>query len=119
MFKLTALAIIFLAASISLAASQTSQPWQAPDLNPVTIHDAPNHEAITLVADHQPRATICVMQQVDPLALKELTDCLKLATGADVPVIHDKIQDPAIVIGDCPEAAAQQLASSRLPPEGL
>jgi hypothetical protein len=70
--------------------------WEASDLNPVTFHQAPAQEPIV-------PANICLMCDVDPLALAELQACLKL------PIIRNGIKEPAIVIR----------ASAQLPPEGF
>ncbi len=92
---------------------------QAPDLNRVTMHEAPKNDPVVLVENGVARGSICVMGKVDRMALGELQRCVKLATGVDLPVVKGDIKEPAIVIGDCADAAAAGCLGSQLPVEGL
>src|SRR5437870_3289640 len=75
--------IVVLTLLFGSLARADARPDQAADLNPVTLHDVPKHDAITLIDNGQPRANLCLMGNVDPMALEELQRCLKLATGAE------------------------------------
>lgn len=95
-----------------------------PALIPVTVKPAPAHAAVPLVENGQPKATICLMALPGgsrrEVALAELQECLRQATGAELPVSMGTIVDgPAIVIGGCPEAAAAGLDGSAMPIEGF
>jgi len=93
------------------------------DLNPVTLKKAPEHPPVVLAEDGQPKATICVLggrdDRVLAQAVKELQECIELATGAKLPIVQDKIQPPAIVIGNCEEAAKEGLVGEKMPIEGF
>ena len=93
------------------------QPWKAKDLNPVTIRPAPQHATIKLVENGQPKATIVVMNEA--AGADHLQSFIKQATGAELPIVQDKVARPAIVLGDCPESAAIGLESRKMPPEGF
>src|SRR4029079_556687 len=54
-----------------------------------------------------------------PMDLHELQTCIKLATGAELPVLKDEIKEQALIIGDCDDAKAQDLGGGKLPAEGL
>ena len=92
-------------------------PWEAKDLNPVTIKEAPKHEPVVLVAEGQGKASIVVMNKA--AGARDLQSFIEKATGAKLPIVNDKLVKPAIVLGDCPEAAALGLESSKMPVEGF
>ena len=99
-------------------------PWQAKDLNPVTLKAAPQHASVVLVENGAARATLCVMavpqSREFQCALAELQLCIEQATGAALPISKGKVVDgPAIVIGACPEAAALGLDGAKMPIEGF
>ncbi len=98
-------------------AAFAAPPWQAKDINPVTMHDAPTHEPVVLVKDGQPRASIVVMNNA--AGAGELQSFIRQATGAELPIVKDKVDGPAIVVGDCAEAAALGLDSAKMPIEGF
>ncbi len=103
------------------------QPWEAKDLNPVTVKPVPKQEASVLVRDGKALGKVyifCPMTNSLGLAVQKLRECVKKATGADMEVITaqaDKttIVPPAIIIGDCREAASQGLEGAKMPPEGF
>ena len=92
-------------------------PWDAKDLNPVTVKGQPKHAPISLVKAGQPLASIVVMNNA--AGAGELQNFIKQATGAELPIVKSKMTKPAIVLGDCPEAAALGLLSGKLPVEGF
>src|SRR5438477_9215704 len=106
---------------VALAPFASGATWDATDLNPVKTREAPKHDQIWLVQDGHPKATICLMGNgtAFPEALRELQTCIKLASGAELPVVSGKIVSPAIVIGDCLQSAAIGLHGDKLASEGL
>ncbi|MBM4034328.1 MAG: DUF4838 domain-containing protein [Planctomycetes bacterium] len=98
-------------------------PAIADDLNPVKSKKAPRHPAVAIAEKGQAKATICVMggkgDAVLAQAVKELQECIELAAGAKLPIVQDKVQPPAIVIGNCAEAAAEGLDGAKMPVEGF
>ncbi|MBM4040130.1 MAG: DUF4838 domain-containing protein [Planctomycetes bacterium] len=92
-------------------------------LNPVKFNRPLSHPPVPLVEQGAARATICVMggkdDRVLAQAVKELQDCIEAATGAKLPVVQDRVQIPALVIGNCPEAADEGLVGARMPVEGF
>ena len=92
-------------------------PWEAKDLVPVTMKAKPRHAPVLLVEGGQARASIVVMNRA--VNAKNLQKYIQQATGAELPIVSDKLEGPAIVLGDCPEAAALGLDSRRMPPEGF
>jgi len=113
-----ALPLLLVLALIGCSSSPTSAPtgpWTAPDLNPVTFHNADVAQPpVTLVQDGRPIANLCLMGNVDHEALEELQRCIKLATGAELTVIRNEIKDPALVIGDVPGIDTKALAPEAL-----
>ena len=95
----------------------------ADDLNPVTFKKPPRHTSVVLVEDGRGKVTFCVMagrdDRVLAQAVQELQECIELSTGAKLPVVYGKIQAPAIVIGNCDEAAAEGIVGSTMPVEGF
>ena len=98
---------------------------EATDLNPATVKPAPQHPPIVLVENAQATATICVMSargenRATDQAANELKQCIFQATDANLPVVWGTIVDgPAIVIGNCPQAAAVGLNGAKMPIEGF
>ena len=92
------------------------------DLNPVSIKAAPQHPTITLVADGQPKAAICVLggrSRALNEAVANLQMFIEKSTTAKLSIVYDKITPPAIVIGDCDLAKAQGIKATELPIEGF
>jgi hypothetical protein len=95
------------------------------DLDPVTFKPPPDCAPVTLVADGEAKASIAVMvpkQEVSRTlrgAIKDLHDFIRLATGADLPIVSGKADGPAIVIGDCGLAARCGLRGGKMPVEGF
>jgi hypothetical protein len=104
-----------------VACSAFAAPREAPDLNPVRVHQSPKQDRIPIVENGKPIATLCLTGKslADLEAVKELQTCIKLASGVELPVAIDKIVAPAIVIGDCPQSTALGIVSSKLPAEGF
>src|SRR5438105_2590492 len=98
-----------------------AEPWNAPDLNPVKVREAPKHDPIIVVKNGQPKATICLMGNGTGYreAARELQTCIKLSSGAELPIVEGKISSPAIVIGECDGSRAAGLDSSKLSTEDL
>jgi len=94
----------------------TAAPWEAADLNPVTVKGNPKHAPVTIVKAGKPVASIVVLGNA--AGASDLQSFIKQATGAELPIVKE-IVAPAIVLGDCPQAAALGLESSRLPVEGF
>jgi hypothetical protein len=95
------------AAPAGEASAAATKPWNAPDLNLVSFDAAPRHDPIILIDNGQSRANLCLMGDVDADAVTELQKCIRLTTGASLPVVKNQIKEPALIIGDCPEARAQ------------
>jgi len=92
------------------------------DLLPVTLKEAAKHAPIVLVADGQAKASIAVMGRRSAelnQAVAQLQDFVARATGAKLPIIYDKIQAPAIVIGACDLARQNGLDPAKMPIEGF
>ncbi len=92
-------------------------PWEAKDLNPVTSRSAPSHPPITLVKDGKPLASIVAASR--QTGARDLQHFIQAATGAELPIVKEAPDGMAIVLGDCEQAAALGLDSSKLPPEGF
>jgi len=99
-------------------------PW-AVDLNPVKLKKPPPHAPVVLVENGQPKATIAVMVPRPNIsrtlghAIGDLQRFVKLATGAELPIVYGKIDGPSIGIGDCELAARNGLQGERMPVEGF
>ncbi|MCF7855900.1 MAG: DUF4838 domain-containing protein [Candidatus Pacebacteria bacterium] len=95
----------------------------ATDLNPVEFQKVTDSDPVCLVQDGKPIATVAVMGNRNrqlQIAERELLECIEESTGADLPLVHDRIPDgPAIIIGDCDEAVTQGLRGMDLPPGGF
>jgi hypothetical protein len=96
---------------------RAGEPWKAKDLNPVTFKTAPGHPPVTLVKDGQPPAVICAMSNA--AGAEDLQKFIAAATGVKLEIVRNKIATNAIVLGDCPEAAALGLVGAKMPPEGF
>jgi len=92
-------------------------PWEAADLNPVTLKAAPKHAAVALVKGGAPLASIVTLDR--PAGAAALQHFIEAATGAKLPVVKQIPDGPAVVLGDCEQAAALGLSSGKLPPEGF
>ena len=92
-------------------------------LNPVKFNRPLDHPPVVLVEQGATGAAICVMggkgDRVLAQAVKELQDCIEAATGAKLPIVQDRLQIPALVIGNCVEAADEGLVGARMPIEGF
>jgi len=103
----------------------------ADDLNPVTFRKAPVHQPVVLVQDGQPKVTIVLTREAPKRsrnlnqAIIWLRQFIARATGAKLPIVQPKadvmpkVAGPAIVIGDCEEAAANGLMGKDMPIEGF
>ncbi|MCH7727317.1 MAG: DUF4838 domain-containing protein [Planctomycetes bacterium] len=99
------------------SAALGAPPWKAPDLNPVRFNDRPKHQPVVLVENGQGKASIVVMR--NGAGAGNLQQFIEAATGAKLPIIKGKIDGPAIVLGDCEEAASVGLRSDKMPPEAF
>ena len=102
---------------LAVLASCAGAVEYASDLNPVKLKATPAHAPVVLVADGEAKASIIVMDKAAGAA--DLQKYIRIATGATLPIVKDKIAGPAIVLGDCAEAAAVGLAAEGMPPEGF
>ena len=91
--------------------------WDSNDLSPVTMKEKPSHAPVVLVKDGKAVASIVVMNRA--AGASDLQTYIKLATGAELPIVNDKIVSPAVVLGDCAEAATLGLNSKNMPVEGF
>ena len=69
--------------------SAAAAPWNAKDLNPVSVKTTPNHAPIVLVSDGKALGSIIVMNKA--AGAVELQSFIEKATGAKLPIVHDKI----------------------------
>lgn len=92
-------------------------PWDAEDLNPVKQKSVLKHPPVALVKDGKPVAVIATSGRATGAA--DLQRFIQSATGAKLPIVKAIPKGPAIVLGDCEEAAALGLESAKLPPEGF
>jgi hypothetical protein len=118
----TLMRLIFLLIPIILTSTALAEPWEAGDLNPVTVREAPRHETVTLVADGIAKAVVYVPGQGAPgvaEAIPQLLACIKQSTGVDLPVVETLDDRAAIVVGDCSAAQSAGLSSESLPAEGF
>ena len=92
-------------------------PWEAADLNPVVKKAAPKHADIALVQAGKPLGAIVVMGRAT--GASSLQHFIKAATGAELPIVKEIPAGPAIVLGDCEQAAALGLDSAKMPAEGF
>ena len=97
----------------------------ASDLNPVTFHAAPAGAPVVLVEDGQAKASIAVgvpkaeVSSTLRAAVRDLQQFVEQATGAKLPIVYGQANGAAIVIGDCPRAAAAGLQGKLMPVEGF
>ncbi len=99
------------------AQASSANPREAPDLNPVTAKPNAAHQPVTLVRDGKALGPIVVMHKA--AGARDLQTYIRKATGVELRIVENKLAKPAIVLGDCPEAAALGLDSSKMPPEGF
>ena len=76
----------------------------AADLNPVTYHDAPDHPNVAMVRNGRRTGEIVVRARgaMVRAAAEDLQRFIRAATGADLPLLAEAGERPAIVIGDSP-----------------
>jgi hypothetical protein len=103
--------------SVALAADSAEPTWPA-DLNPVKFRQKPTNAPVALVEGGKTAASIAAMGNAAGTPALELQKYILAATGVKLPITN-KITPPAIVLGDCPEAAAQALVGKEMPPEGF
>lgn len=118
-----AMLLVLALAGLFTGSGILGQTRQRSDLNPVTFRQAPAHEPVVLVENGVPRAAIVLMdvKMTDQMqyALRELQECIELTTGAKMPVRRYTGPGPAIIIGDCQEAARMGLMGENMPVEGF
>ena len=93
------------------------------DLSPVHNKPAPQHAPLTVVANGASAYSLCFMSPGPSERLErmvtELQTCIELSTEVKLPIVRSKVVEPAIIIGDCPEAAAAGLVGKAMPIEGF
>ena len=108
--------------ALLLALSVCAPAAEVADLTPVKHKQIPPHAAFVLADKGTSRVSICVMSAAPSNKLQqivtELQTSVELTTGAKLPIVNGKIVEPAIVIGDCAEAAKLGLVGKALPVEG-
>ena len=114
-----------------LASCMHGKAAPSSDLNPVTFRPAAEHPPVVLVEDGQPKATIVLTAEPKARsrtlnqAIIWLQQFVLQASGAKLRVVQPKdgvlppVTGPAIVIGDCEEAAAAGLVGKDMPVEGF
>lgn len=110
--------------AFAVLAGSVAHATEASDLLPVTQREAPQHVPVVLVEKGLARAAICVMDVAGSrewnCALQELQECVREATGAELPIVRGELVDgPAIVLGGCPDAARLGLDGAGMPAEGF
>ena len=124
---------------VTSGARVTDDPLRPRDVTPVTWRKAPAHAPVELVRNGKARAVIYVgdaklrqllappkRQNERPTAFKqllgELGEVVRVATGADLPVVTNAppaADQTAIVLGDCAETRAAGINATNIPPEGF
>ena len=101
--------------------SPANEPWNAPDLNPVTLQPAPEHEPVVLVRNGVAlgEIVVCTEGRMVTAAVKDLQGFIKASTGAELPIVKERGDRPAMVVGECPDARAQGLDAEQMPVEGF
>ncbi|MBI3986202.1 MAG: DUF4838 domain-containing protein [Lentisphaerae bacterium] len=100
----------------ALAVVWTCSAAEKSALNPVTLKKAPDHKPVPIVVTGEAKAVIVAPKGVQ--GAHDLQKYIEAATGVKL-AITNKVVKPAIVLGDCPEAAALGLDSAKLPIEGF
>ena len=105
--------------------AQSADLLQVPDLTPVTPLPAGEHPPVELVRDGKPVAQVFVAGTNTSANLKvlvaELVEVARLTSGAQL-VVATKLpaaDQPAIVIGDCPESRLVGIDAAKIPMEGF
>jgi hypothetical protein len=121
-----ALAIAASISQVSCAVDQASPDYLAVrDLTPVKVLPTPRHAPVVLVADGQAKAKVYLADPQPSTSLdilvKELREAVKLASGAELPVVKDMPGEdvPTIVVGDCPASRAAGIDAAAIPIEGF
>jgi hypothetical protein len=97
-------------------------PWEAKDLNPVTVREAPKQEPVLIVSNGAPAAVIAVPgPKSRPMAeaAKRLQFFIEKTSGAKLAITNRVPEGPALVLGACPEAAQAGLKPDAMPAEGF
>ena len=93
------------------------------DLSPVHTKPAPQHAPLTVVAKGASAYSLCFMSPGPSerleVMVRELQTCIELSTGVKLPIVRSKVVEPAIIIGDCADAAAAGLVGKTMPIEGF
>jgi hypothetical protein len=123
-------------------AESPAMDLKPPDLTPATWLTPPAHAPIEIVREGEPRAVVYVAdapsagraQRVEqgrhawhrPGAhlgrlIDELFDVVQVSTGATLQRVGQPpaADQPAIVVGDCPESRQAGIDATKLPPEGF
>jgi len=125
MMNLHLITLAALLAGLMLAQHATADPQTlgSEDLDPVSVHDSPEHQPVPMVVEGQPRAVVVVVQpgRMTGQLVRELVDSIEATTGAKLDVVREMpaADQPAIVIGECEASRAAGIDASKLPPEGF
>ncbi|MFW6133537.1 MAG: DUF4838 domain-containing protein [Planctomycetota bacterium] len=105
------------------AASALAGPLTPADLDPVTVHEAPDHAPVPLVVDGEAKAVIYVARAggVANKLVGELQDAIEATTGAKLALTRKApgADQSAIVVGDCEASRAAGVETGKLPSEGF
>jgi hypothetical protein len=111
-----------LMAAVSTPALFAAPPWEANDLTPVTLREAPQAAPLLLVSNGTPAAVIALPGKPGR-DLSEAADKLRLfiqkTSGARLAITNRVPEGPALVLGACPEARAAGLDPDAMPVEGF
>ena len=111
----------FHAVMLVLVCVAAAQQAVAGDLNPVRLHEAPAHPPVMLVAKGKPQGVIVQKGQgrMVARAVADLQRYIRVATGAELPIVKEAAGKPAILVGACPQAEAAGLVAAEMPVEGF
>ena len=110
---------------VGFGTTRAAEPHEAADLNPVKNLPPQQHAPVELTRGGRP---IAVVHVADPkpsatldLLVRELVEAVRLTSTAELSVTVDPpaAGQPAIVIGDCPEARAAGIDAAGIPVEGF
>ena len=110
------------------ASAEAGDTLQDPCLNPVRVLAAPSGQPVVLVKDGTTAATIVIAEKAwkskggtEHAAAAELADCVKLATGAALPIVADttNTSGTVILVGESRLAQEKGISAADLPAEGF
>lgn len=124
------LSVFFASSLMALQAEKTDIPTgREADLNPVTFHQPPSQPPVILAEKGKVTGTIYWLAPPTRelnFIMALLPKFIQTATGVTMKVVRPVkkgvlpvIKEPALIIGDCPDAAALGLKGADLPIEGF